>query len=230
MAPEPIVPARGTQGRKRKFDRSMNTKNFDNPDDALAAASKLDSRGDWTASLDLYRHAAERWPEHKEYIQRCIDRVTEKQASTQTLQNSSCPPSEHMRNETRSLSRRGGCGLVFVLSVAGMLIWTTWSIFEPARRAERVHQAIRPGASFQEVESLLTGRYFCFYQVKTNEEWQSLSRSEFIDAVETKSTNASPAMRLQLTFLGLSPYRVSFDVELDCTGNVTNVTKPYGWD
>ena len=40
---------------------------------------------------------------------------------------------------------------------------------EPGRRAKRVHQTIRPGTSFEDVESLLTGRYLCLYYVKTTE-------------------------------------------------------------
>jgi len=56
---------------------------YDNPDDAIAAASRLDTNGDWSASIDLYRHAADRWPEHAEYIQQCIKRVAEKQSLAQ---------------------------------------------------------------------------------------------------------------------------------------------------
>jgi hypothetical protein len=57
---------------------------YENADDAIAAASKLEMRGDWTASIDMYRRAAERWPEHSEYIRHCIERVTEKQSLAQT--------------------------------------------------------------------------------------------------------------------------------------------------
>jgi hypothetical protein len=139
-------------------------------------------------------------------------------------------PREHTQKKAGPFGWPRGCSLIFVLSMAGIFIWTPWAIFEPDRRAERVHKAIKPGASFEDVESLLTGRYFCFYQVKTDEEWQSLSRSEFTDAIEAASTNATPAMRLHLAFMGPAPYRVSFNVELDHEGNVTNATNPYGWD
>jgi hypothetical protein len=99
---------------------------------------------------------------------------------------------------------------------------------EPGRRAKRVHQAIRPGMAFENAETLLTGRYFCFYYVKTTEGWKGLSsRSEFTDAIETESTEA---MRIHVAFLGISPYRVSMNVEFDRSGNVTSVSKPYGWD
>ncbi len=57
---------------------------FDNPDDALAAAARLDMRGEWNASIDLYRRVAARWPEHAEYVGRCVDRIAEKQSLGQT--------------------------------------------------------------------------------------------------------------------------------------------------
>jgi hypothetical protein len=41
---------------------------FDNAEDQLAAASKLESLGDWDASLNLLADAAVRWPEHDDYI------------------------------------------------------------------------------------------------------------------------------------------------------------------
>ena len=74
---------------------------------------------------------------------------------------------------------------------------------------------------------MLTGRYFCFYYVKTTEGWKDLSRSEFADAIETESTEA---MRLHIVFVGTSPNRVSLNVECDRSGNITSVAKPYGWD
>ena len=58
----------------RSFD------DYDNPDDALAAAARLDLHGDWAASIDLYRLAAQRWPRHAEYIDRCINRIVEKRS------------------------------------------------------------------------------------------------------------------------------------------------------
>jgi len=53
---------------------------YANADDAIAAASRLEMRGDWIASIDLYRRAAERWPQHATYNQNCIDRVSQKQS------------------------------------------------------------------------------------------------------------------------------------------------------
>jgi hypothetical protein len=116
---------------------------------------------------------------------------------------------------------------IFVGFLIFIVVGVGYLIFEPGRRAKRVHQAIRQGASFDDVESLLTGRFFCFYYVKTTEGWKALSRSAFTDAIETDSTEA---MRLHIAFLGISPYRVSLDIEFDRSGNVTSVAKPYGWD
>jgi len=57
---------------------------YENADDAIVAASKLEMCGNWNASIDLYRQAAQRWPEHTGYVQRCIARVNEKQSLAQT--------------------------------------------------------------------------------------------------------------------------------------------------
>ena len=109
----------------------MDMEDHDNPDDAMAAASKLDMHGDWTASINLYRHAAQRWPEHREYIQQCIDRVTEKQSMAQPLQDGLCPPCEHTQEENAQSTardsaispRRGMKG-----SVLGALILLAWDV------------------------------------------------------------------------------------------------------
>jgi len=47
-----------------------------NADDAIAAASQLDLLGDWEA-IESYRYSATVWPEHGEYIMRCVERVNE---------------------------------------------------------------------------------------------------------------------------------------------------------
>ena len=54
---------------------------YHDPEDAIAAASRLDSLGDWDAAIALYRSAAERWPEHAKYIENCINDIIEKKAS-----------------------------------------------------------------------------------------------------------------------------------------------------
>jgi hypothetical protein len=57
---------------------------FNHPEDAIAAASKLDRDGEWKASINLYRLTALRWPEHKDYIQNCIDDILKKESLAQT--------------------------------------------------------------------------------------------------------------------------------------------------
>jgi hypothetical protein len=99
-------------------------------------------------------------------------------------------------------------------------------MIEPGRRAERLRQAIRQGASVEDVESLLTGRYFSYYRVKTADGWERLSRSEFTKAIGSESIEA---MRLRIIFMGISPYRVIIEVEFDHAGNVTNVAEPSVW-
>ena len=54
----------------------------DNADDAIAAASKLDTLGDWHQSIAAYRVAAERWPEHATYINNCIGDIQRKLNAT----------------------------------------------------------------------------------------------------------------------------------------------------
>jgi hypothetical protein len=53
-------------------------------DDAIAAAAKLETLGDWSESIALYHYAAERWPEHATYIQRRLDAIAQKQALAET--------------------------------------------------------------------------------------------------------------------------------------------------
>ncbi|QDU96487.1 hypothetical protein [Lignipirellula cremea] len=56
-------------------------KSYDDPEDALAAASRLDSLGDWDAAAELYTSVAERWPEHRKYAGNCLAEVKQKLAS-----------------------------------------------------------------------------------------------------------------------------------------------------
>jgi len=126
-------------------------------------------------------------------------------------------------------SRKRGC-LISALLVSALIVYAIWQIGEPGRRAKQVHQAIKPGMSLVNVENLLTGRHYCFFQVKTNEQWQNISREELNGLMAAQHGKASAAMRLQLHFMGTAPGRVSFFVELDHNGNVTNITNPYGWD
>jgi hypothetical protein len=54
---------------------------YTDPDDALAAASDLDSLGEWDAAISLYRSVAGRWPEHSKYIDQCVADIAHKQAA-----------------------------------------------------------------------------------------------------------------------------------------------------
>lgn len=54
---------------------------YNDPDDAMADASRLDALGDWDAAASLYRFAAERWPEHSAYIENCISEIARKQSA-----------------------------------------------------------------------------------------------------------------------------------------------------
>ena len=120
--------------------------------------------------------------------------------------------------------------LICILTVGGILIAGFQGIFEPNGRARRVHEAIKPGSNFREVGRLLTGRYVCFFETKTDGQWDTVSLHAFEEADAIQLTGKPDTMRLHLVFLGMSPYRVSFKVELDGNGNVTKVTDPYGWD
>jgi hypothetical protein len=131
--------------------------------------------------------------------------------------------------ETGKTSRKKGC-LIAVLVALAVLFYVFWSVGEPGRRARRVHEAIRPGISYSNVEGLLTGRYYCLFQVSTNEQWQTLSRDEFIHFLAASPCNTNVATRLQLHFMGTAPLRASFFVYLDNKGIVTNLTMPYGWE
>ncbi|TWU54345.1 hypothetical protein Poly51_30620 [Rubripirellula tenax] len=47
----------------------------DNIEDAIDAASRLDSRGDWDEAIVAYKDAASRWPDHATYIGNCIREI-----------------------------------------------------------------------------------------------------------------------------------------------------------
>ena len=51
---------------------------YDNAEDAMAAASKLDALGNWDAAAAIYEDVAERWPDHAAYIQECLNTIQEK--------------------------------------------------------------------------------------------------------------------------------------------------------
>ena len=51
---------------------------FENADEALAMASKLDRVGKWDEALDLYRYARDKWPDSSAYIEACMDEIEKK--------------------------------------------------------------------------------------------------------------------------------------------------------
>ena len=126
-------------------------------------------------------------------------------------------------------SRKKGC-LIGISLASILLVWTCWQIGEPDRRARRIHNALRMGMTYREVQGLMTGRHYCIPQVRTNGQWQSLSEPDFANLITTAPTNTFPEVRLKLHFMGMAPRRVSFTVELNHFGTVTNVTYPCGWD
>ena len=131
--------------------------------------------------------------------------------------------------EIRKSSRKRGC-LILTLVVLALAVYSFWQIGEPSRRAKRVHQAIRLDMSVSDVESLLTGRYHCSYQVMRDGDWRGVSREDFMIALADRATGPPVSARLHLTFLGMSPGRTSFSVEIDDSGKVSKITNPYGWD
>jgi hypothetical protein len=68
-----------TRPKETLIERAPET--YDDPEDATAAASRLDSLGDWNAAAMLYESIAERWPEHSEYVGNCLTDVKRKSAS-----------------------------------------------------------------------------------------------------------------------------------------------------
>ncbi len=54
--------------------------NYIDPNEAIAAAVRLDMLGDWEAAIALFETAAQNWPEHQRSIERCIRYIHQKQA------------------------------------------------------------------------------------------------------------------------------------------------------
>lgn len=54
---------------------------YDNADDAMAAAARLESIGDWDEALTLYKSVAQRWPEHAIYAANCCADIARKQTA-----------------------------------------------------------------------------------------------------------------------------------------------------
>jgi hypothetical protein len=131
--------------------------------------------------------------------------------------------------ETRKPSRKSGCIILVLIGVA-LVFFAFWQIGEPGRRARRIHKAIHSGMNFKDIENLLSGRYYCDYQVMTDSGWKPIQREKFVKLLELGTKKSFPSKRLWLTFLGMAPGRVSFFVEFDHSGGVFKVTDPRGWD
>ena len=58
---------------------SASQKEYNDPEAALADASRLDHIGEWDAAAALYQNIADRWPEHAAYAQSCLSHLREKQ-------------------------------------------------------------------------------------------------------------------------------------------------------
>lgn len=128
-------------------------------------------------------------------------------------------------------ARSGRAGLLIVVPVvlaigAGVL----WQIGEPGRRAKRVHASIQPGMTLEQVEGLLSGRYFALYRIAAEEGWRTVPRGEFAGALRRNAGNEAFGARVQLIFMGMAPGRSSFTVEFGPAGRVSSVTEPRMWD
>ena len=53
---------------------------YENAEDALEAATILDSRGDWEEAIAIYKHVLKWWPEHATYVENCLKAIAEKQS------------------------------------------------------------------------------------------------------------------------------------------------------
>lgn len=126
-------------------------------------------------------------------------------------------------------SRKKGCLIALLLALV-FLFYAVWSAGDQGRRAKKAHKAIQPGMSCWNVESLLTGRHYCNFQITTNKQWETLSKDDFARFLETTPSNTPASARLQIHFTGTTPMRVTFFVYLDNKGTVMNVSQPYGWD
>ncbi len=126
-------------------------------------------------------------------------------------------------------SRKKGC-LVLVLVALGLAAGAFWEIGEPGRRAQRNFAAIHPGMDALEIEPLLTGRHYCIYQIQRPDGWEIVTRENFRQLITAPPGREPVKLRLMLTFMGMSPGRVSFSVDVGGDGRVKKTNKPYNWD
>lgn len=133
----------------------------------------------------------------------------------------------HQQKRKHSEMKKKVLILLFILVT--LLIFAFWIAGEPSRRAKNIYKKLKPGMILIQVENLLIGRTYCFYQVNRTGTLEGISREEFVRLLENKTYNPSVNLRLWLTFMGSSPGRISFFVEFD-KGIVSKITNPYGWD
>lgn len=81
FGPLAVVVWLGARPPKRLVDKRP--EDYSNPDDALAAASRMDMQGNWDEALNLYRLCAERWPEHQRYIEQCVKQINAKRGRSE---------------------------------------------------------------------------------------------------------------------------------------------------
>jgi hypothetical protein len=145
---------------------------------------------------------------------------------------------EETANIEKPRKRRGKGCLIACLVIIGLGAYASWQIGAPGRHARHVREAIQKGMTLDQVESLLAAsndRHYIWFDILTDGKWERVQRDRFIrfasirDA-STSTNNATSQARVELTFMGTAPNRVSFFVEFDASGRVTQVTNPYGWD
>lgn len=126
-------------------------------------------------------------------------------------------------------SGKKGC-LIFVLGTLALVFWVFWQIGEPGRRAQVVRESIRPGMNAIEVEPLLIGRHYFLYQVQRPDGWENVTRDAFQQFVSSPPAGEPVKLRLALTFMGMSPGRITFHVEVGPDGRVVKIDQPRNWD
>jgi hypothetical protein len=82
--------------------------NYANADDAIAAASRLDILRDWDEAIEPYRYAATRWPEHGEYVMKCVERIDEKKVAAGLSRPGRAAPEWHLGSGQRPSKTRPG--------------------------------------------------------------------------------------------------------------------------
>ena len=134
--------------------------------------------------------------------------------------------------ETQRKNRGRGC-LIACLVIIALAANTFWQVRVPGRHARHMRNAIQNGMSLDQLETLLNSsndRHFIRFQVLAAGKWETVSRDQFVQTVGAPADSATVHARVQLTFMGMAPNRVSFFVEFDNAGHVSQITTPRGWD